>query len=110
MKVWYENSTSVYNYIVNNYEAKMGGKLDHTLKQRLADIGLAAMDLKAFVFKFGLQEKNFNELMNFVTSTSGSVEILRYYSNIVFSGVTKRRNTAKDDYDYGQGKFSKKFK
>ena len=110
MKNWYEGKSSVLSYIKNNYQKNMGEPINESLKQYLSNIGLGSMELQIFVSKFGLKDKSFKELMDFVTSKDGNEEIVSYYSKIIYSTISDRRNTANDNYDYGEGKFTKRFK
>ena len=105
----YERKMTVLEYITHTYKVKARKYIDERIEQYLKDIGLGSMNLNNFVVKFNLQDSSFEEIFSFVLSQKGNEEILSYYSQIIYSDIPDRPETSKETYDYGQGKFVRKF-
>ena len=88
----------------------MGEPLNPTLRSYLSNLGLGSMNLTSFVCNFKLQESSFLDFIRFVVSEENSQEIASYYSQIIYSTISDRKLSGNDNYDYGEGRFTKRFK
>ena len=101
------------DYIIKNYRKEMKHDPTETLKNLLTNLFAWDINIEEFKKKFNLEDCTYQMILEFVLDPNNAYEITKFgheSSQKKCYPPGKRTLSARDDYDYGEGPFQKKFR